>query len=154
MKIVVLSDSHNSLSFDEGAFLAEKPDMLIHCGDGAGQAESLSFVAPCPVKYVCGNCDSMGKYFEVIEIEKHKIFVTHGHLYEVSSSLSQLNKATEENGCDIVLYGHTHIPHIELAYGKWFINPGSTSRPRDFYKPTYAVVNIIGDKIYPELKEI
>ena len=48
-----------------------------------------------------------------------------------------------EKGCDIVMYGHTHRPDIDLDGGIIAINPGSLTYPRQQgRKPTYVIMDI------------
>ncbi len=153
MNIYVLSDTHNSLFFSDFLRLAPSADMIIHCGDGKREAEMLKNYVSCPVYFVGGNCDISGKSEEIIEVEGHRIFATHGHRYDVKYSLSLLEQAAERNNADIVLYGHTHIPQTDFSGGRWYINPGSLCRPRDGYKQTYCILHLTKDRVYPEMAE-
>ena len=47
-----------------------------------------------------------------------------------------LLEAAHENGADIVLYGHTHIPRAERLDGIWFLCPGSIR------EGSYGIVDI------------
>jgi predicted phosphodiesterase len=33
-------------------------------------------------------------------------------------------------GCEAVVYGHTHVPQLELHRGVWILNPGSPTERR------------------------
>ncbi len=153
MNVYVLSDTHNSFFFSDFLRIATSADMIIHCGDGKRDAEMLKNYVSCPVYFVAGNCDISGKSEELVEAEGHRIFVTHGHRYDVKYSLSSLETAAEKNGADIVLYGHTHIPQADLVNGRWYINPGSLCRPRDGFKQTYCILHLTRDRIYHEMVE-
>ena len=54
----------------------------------------------------------------------------------------------------IYLHGHTHIKRFEKINDVYHINPGSTSRPRDDYQGSYAIVEIIDNNINVEFKFI
>ena len=41
----------------------------------------------------------------------HRFFCCHGHRYHVNYGIQTLSCAAYEKGCDIALYGHTHIPY-------------------------------------------
>ena len=43
----------------------------------------------------------------LIELDKHKIWMEHGHLFP---SLMTLAYRAKDNGADIALFGHTHEP--------------------------------------------
>ena len=47
----------------------------------------------------------------------------HGHLYRANQEL--MAYAAKENGCDIVIYGHTHRQVDKEEYGIRFLNPGA-----------------------------
>ena len=140
-------------SFNFAPFLeiAQKADMVIHCGDGTRDKEDLKATLSCPFYSVKGNCDFSGKREEIIEVEGHRIFVTHGDIYGVKYSDSGLLLKAKETNADIVLYGHTHIPDITFKENIWLINPGSLTRPRDNKEPTYCILEISGEKIKPNL---
>ena len=78
-----------------------------------------------------------------IEIDSFSFYITHGHRHSVKSGLTRIKKRGHDEKADVVLFGHTHISHIESEDGMWIINPGSISR---MYKrdknPTYASIMI------------
>ncbi len=151
MRIFVLSDSHNSFNFAPFLEIAQKADMVIHCGDGTRDQEDLKNVLTCPFHYVKGNCDISGKREEIIDILNHRILVTHGDVYGVKYSDSGLILKAKEVSADIVLYGHTHVPDITYKENIWLINPGSLTRPRYDKVPTYCILEISGETIKPNL---
>ena len=132
MRILVVSDTHGRTDgLEEVLKKIGKIDMLIHLGDVIDDADYIQAIAPCPCYIVRGNCDfdvSLPPY-EVVQAGKHRIFCTHGHAYDVGYGNEFLIDAAKDRGCDIALYGHTHIPDTE--YGEVCVgNPGSLSRPR------------------------
>ena len=54
----------------------------------------------------------------------HLLVATHGHLHNEDSPLPL------QEG-DIELHGHTHVPRCEKIHGIYYVNPGSTSLPKD-----------------------
>ena len=58
------------------------------------------------------------------------MFITHGHSYYVSMGTKELKKEARRRGVDIVMYGHTHVPHLEVDGNLTVLNPGSLSYPR------------------------
>ena len=146
MRILVMSDTHGDLKNAQKAIeKSGKLDMVIHLGDIIGQDEQLKEMCDCPVKIVKGNGDfyTENKPVEVIALDKNKIFATHGHQYAVDWGLDRLCYAAQEQGCNIAMYGHTHIPDVSYNGGVTLINPGSISRPRQINrKPTYVLMEI------------
>ena len=49
----------------------------------------------------------------IIEVNRRKIFFTHGDLYGVKSSINNIYYRGRELGVDVVLFGHTHQQIIE-----------------------------------------
>ena len=78
----------------------------------------------------------------IVELCGKRIFITHGHRYDVNYSLMKLAYTALENGADICIYGHTHIPHLERYRDMYILNPGSLSRPRGGSGESYAVIDI------------
>ena len=76
---------------------------------------------------VRGNCDFGAKYPDVqnVEVGGKKIFVTHGHLFQVKFTPYNLICAARENKADIVCFGHTHCAMNEYEDGLYIMNPGS-----------------------------
>lgn len=107
--------------------------MIIHLGDIERDVEYLEAVYPeIPLHAVVGNNDPWVRreVEKVVEIEKVKIFLTHGHLYGVWDNGFRIAKRAEELGCSIALFGHSHVPVDEIYGSVRAFNPGSISRPR------------------------
>ena len=46
-------------------------------------------------------------------------------------------------GCDIVMFGHTHVPYLHQEDGITALNPGSISYPRqEGRRPSYIIMEI------------
>lgn len=146
MRILIVSDTHGSLrNFDEIIEREKKIDMLLHLGDIEGDDDYMEAVMDCPVHVVAGNNDFFSGLPGELEIEvgKYKVFMTHGHGYYVSAGTKRLKQAARARGADIVMYGHTHRPEIDLEDDVITINPGSLSYPRQpGRKATYVVMDI------------
>ena len=60
-----------------------------------------------------------------------------------SWSDAQVGDLLQEIDEDILLVGHTHIPHQRQVHGKWLINPGSVGFPKDGDpRPAYAILEL------------
>ncbi len=134
MKIGVVSDSHGDLySLDKTLSLMGDLDMIIHLGDHYKDIIKLNEKYRKPIEHVAGNNDysSESSYDRIIIVDGVKIFMTHGHRYGVYYDLSRLGFKAQEEGANVALYGHTHIRSRENYNGIIYLNPGSTSLPRD-----------------------
>ena len=150
LRILILSDSHGRNENVELAIAQVREEigefqMLIHLGD-VGDARELESLAGVPCYIVRGNTDYDAKLLNanVIEAGGHRIFATHGHLYQVDMRLDLLRFAALENDCDIAMYGHTHVPYLEEDPDDvTILNPGSISKPRQAdHRYTYMVMEI------------
>lgn len=148
MKILIISDTHRRHQLILKAIGMEAPfDALIHCGDIEGSIDDILPEPDYPVTVVRGNMDNSPWLFyedeEIVEARGHRIFVTHGHTHGVNWGLSDLKAAAKENACDVICYGHLHVPEILQEDGLLIINPGSLAKPRQSSpKPTYCVLHI------------
>ena len=146
MKILIISDTHKrNDNFFRVMDMIGPVDMVIHCGDIEGSEYAIEAGAGCPVEMVAGNNDFFSQLpmEREFEIEKHKVWLTHGHHYYVSMGNERLKQEARSRGVDIVFYGHTHRPDIDLEDDVMVINPGSISYPRqDGRKPSYVLMDI------------
>lgn len=163
LRILIMSDSHGRNENVELAIAQVREEigefqMLIHLGD-VGDARELESLAGVPCYIVRGNTDYDAKLLNanVIEAGGHRIFATHGHLYQVDMRLDLLRFAALENDCDIAMYGHTHVPYLEEDPDDvTILNPGSISKPRQAdHRYTYMVMEIDDeDKVTYELRYV
>ena len=57
--------------------------------------------------------------------------------------MSHIKRAIEERNLDIVMFGHTHRPFLELDGDAVILNPGSISYPRQEGKnPSYIIMDL------------
>lgn len=136
---VILSDSHgrSAKALEKLAPLFAENDYIIHLGDGATDMRSVFSQYPQKT-YICrGNCD-WGGYGEeeyVIETEGVSVLLCHGHKYGVKGELRRLAAAAKSRGCEVALYGHTHLASIERVDGVLCICPGALS---SYFEPSYC----------------
>lgn len=163
LRILIMSDSHGRNENVELAIAQVREEigefqMLIHLGD-VGDAREIESLAGVPCYIVRGNTDYDVKLLNanVIEAGGHRIFATHGHLYQVDMRLDLLRFAALENDCDIAMYGHTHVPYLEEDPDDvTILNPGSISKPRQAdHRYTYMVMEIDDeDEVTYELRYV
>ncbi len=78
-----------------------------------------------------------------LKIGKYKVWLTHGHTYYVSMSIERLRDAARARGVDIVMFGHTHRPYLDVEQKPMVLNPGSLSYPRqEGRKASYIIMEI------------
>ena len=57
-------------------------------------------------------------------------------------------------GCEAVVYGHTHLPQVELFEGVWILNPGSPTERRRAPVRAMLVLEVRNGTIQPTLIEL
>lgn len=147
MKILIVSDTHGVNYFFDAVYNRVKPvDLVIHLGDAAGGVTHIEQLVESELKMVAGNNDYSSSLpdDDIIQIGKHKAFITHGHRYGVYFSNELIKEEAKRRGADIVMYGHTHVPLIDMSCDDiWAVNPGSISMPRqEGHKPSYIIMDI------------
>ncbi|MBO8138111.1 MAG: metallophosphoesterase [Desulfotomaculum sp.] len=157
MRIGVLSDTHGNLEAARIALTCMgEIDLLLHAGDHFKDAHQLAKSKELLVCAVVGNCDWDMQEPEdlLIDAAGKKIWLTHGHKYNVKFSHHMLVKKALQHKIDVVVYGHTHIPVIEEQEGILIFNPGSASRPRGSRGPTYGMLVIDNQQVIPYLYDL
>lgn len=145
MKVLIVSDTHKKNENYFKILEMHKPDMVIHCGDVEGSEYAITQAADCPVHIVLGNNDFFSELPRELELEiaGRKVLVTHGHNYYVSVGNERIKREAIDRGMDMVFYGHTHRPVVDINDDIIAVNPGSLSYPRqEDHIPTYAIMEI------------
>lgn len=143
MKLLAASDTHgNTAQLRRMLELEPDAQALLFLGDGLRDLAKLSEkYTGLRIYAVRGNCDY--SCFEPAEglaaFDGLLFFYTHGHGYEVKWTLTPLKTAARQRGAEVVLFGHTHMPHYEYENGLYVFNPGSLGNPRAG-RPSYGVI--------------
>jgi uncharacterized protein len=143
MKVLILSDSHGLTKelLDIKERHKNDVEFMLHLGDSelSSQSEEMSGFS-----VVRGNCDFDSNYPNdmIVLLNGLKVYLTHGHLYNVKMSLMNLSYRAREVGASIVCFGHSHIAGAELIDDVLFINPGSFRLPRMRKERTYVIVEV------------
>lgn len=150
MKAVIVSDSHGRFGGIQDVIEREAPfDLFLHAGDIQGSIGRIEEWAGCPVYAVKGNCDWSGDYPQerMVPFGSHRIFLTHGHRYGVKTEHRTLAMAAKEQGADVAVHGHSHVPAVNEGYGVIVLCPGSIAEPRQQNRrPTYMVLETVPGK--------
>ena len=165
MKLLIATDVHGSAYWAERIveeFKRNYCDQLILLGDVYYHGPRNPFpkdYAPMKVAEIFnaiadkivaikGNCDSevdeMISDFpfvtkKIIPWCGHKLFLTHGHVYN-KDNLPDLSKD------DVLFYGHFHKNELEFVNGVLCVNVSSASLPKD--RPSFCIVDEDGVALY------
>ena len=146
MKILIVSDTHGHdrnleiILEQVGAI-----DHFIHLGDVEGHEDYIEQIVDCPVHMVAGNNDFFSDLprEEEFWLGNYRVFITHGNYYGVSMGTSRLKEEALSRKAQIVMYGHTHRPEIDIQDNITILNPGSLSYPRQWGRePSYIMMEI------------
>jgi putative phosphoesterase len=136
MKIGIISDTHGKIHPRALEMLAEV-DHILHAGDIGGEhvLETLRRIAP--VTAVGGNVDGFqcGEAGPVARVNLGglRFFIT--HIIDRPSRLAgEVGDELRKEDADVVVFGHSHLPHNEKLGGRWYFNPASAG-PRRFDYP-------------------
>ncbi|MBR0062622.1 MAG: metallophosphoesterase [Oscillospiraceae bacterium] len=152
MKIVIFSDSHGAVEAMRTIVSEEKPDAVIHAGDGLRDIKSIEDDYPgVKFHYVPGNCDfgSFEPGTKMPVIGGKTFFLTHGHGYYVKYGLDSIINNACASGADVLVFGHTHEAYCGNVNGLLVINPGSVG-----YGRTYGVLTLDGSRMWYEAKSV
>ncbi|MBK3493491.1 metallophosphoesterase [Viridibacillus sp. YIM B01967] len=146
MRILVMSDTHGDATVIERVVQHEQDvDAVFHCGDSELSFGATEFRNMYKVR---GNCDYDKQFADdvIAEIDGQTIYMTHGHLYNVKTTLLPLSYRSAEVSANIVLFGHSHLLGAELIDDTLFVNPGSLRLPRGRKEKSYAIIEFDGAK--------
>jgi putative phosphoesterase len=132
-------------------------DLVIHAGDLVSLAflDELRALGP-PVRAVAGNVDEAALRAVlpervVVEAAGARIGVVHDGGRRAGR---EARLAAAFAGCDAVLFGHSHLPHVSSHEGVWILNPGSPTERRRAPTRTMLELRVTGRAIEPELIDL
>lgn len=149
-KLGIVSDTHGFLNETLLAvrlFREHGVQAVIHCGDigGGGIVEAFQELE---AHFVLGNmdCDEVtvrrvveetGNHFHgwfgSIERAGKRIAFLHGHQSE------KMDQEIESGNWDLICYGHTHVPALQMNGKTMLLNPGAF---KNVLRPTIAIVTL------------
>ena len=159
MKLMFASDIHGDIVGAKKAFAAfekERAEKLVLLGDllyfgprntlkeSYNPREVIRLLNKNREKLLCvrGNCDAevdqmvlefpiMSEYAYLC-VDGFSLLLTHGH--KINKENANLQRG------EILIHGHTHVLCIEsFGRGNLYINPGSTTYPKENNPPSYMV---------------
>lgn len=146
---LVFSDSHgNTTVLRRLIDIARESDYVIFSGDGYYDLNVFPQSVRDKTIDVVGNCDFTLKKDmkeKVVEIENSRVFVTHGDLYDTYVGYEKVLARAKELGCNVAIYGHSHIQALNVVDGVTLINPGTLQRFSKVKTYVYLVFN--GDEV-------
>ena len=128
-------------------------DFACFLGDGLSDLEGLEERFGIPIYAVRGNCDGSwlsgaAPETRIVARSGHRLLLTHGHRFGAKGGVGGLIVAARAEACDIVLFGHTHLPQETYVseYGMYLFNPGSIGHPREG-APSFGLLMLSGKNV-------
>jgi putative phosphoesterase len=135
----------------------EKVDYIIHAGDLVELAVVDELDQIAPVLAVRGNSDGLEVANALPRLNSMKVFdwkIGVIHDQNLLYGANKMNEIAEENGFNVVVYGHTHVASIKWEDKILFINPGSPTDPAGtLNKPSVGLLKITKEGIAPQIVE-
>jgi hypothetical protein len=132
-RIGIISDTHGVLHPAVPGVFA-KVDHIVHAGDIGGVHVLKALRALAPVTSVDGNNDdATGE--EIVRTKLGTLRVLLTHILPRPRKLdARVVASLRDEPADVVVFGHSHLPHNEVVEGVRYFNPASAG-PRRFNFP-------------------
>jgi uncharacterized protein len=150
LRVVVLSDTHAPRRWKRcPPAVAEQlrgADVILHAGDVCTASVLDELAAYAPVHAVLGNNDGPDVAAwgapETVELDLGGLRV--GMVHDSGPAAGRLVRLRRRfAGCDLVVFGHSHIPMDVEAGGFRILNPGSPTDRRRQPHGTLAVLRVL-----------
>ena len=143
-RIGIIADTHGFVH-PRVADVFANVDHIVHAGDIGGDRVLRALEQLAPVTSVLGNNDDDDGFAIVRKtIGGTKLLITH-ILPRPHKLRADVAASLRKRPADVVVFGHSHLPHNEVVGGVRFFNPASAG-PRRFDYPT-SVGIIEGDRV-------
>lgn len=133
-------------------------DLIIHAGDIVELDVLKDLESMAPVVAVHGNMDFDEVRTELPEMDSIEVLGKRiGIVHDAGIfGTEKMKRIAEENGFDILVFGHTHAQFFMEEDGKTFVNPGSATNPIPPFlvKASVALLRISKEGVEPIFVEL
>ena len=156
MLVAVISDTHMPRGArtlpGECARRCEAADLILHLGDVVAVSVLDDLRALGRVDAVYGNMDEPPlreslPQRHVVDIDGVRIGMVH---IPGPRAGREARLVSWFPGCQAVVFGHTHVPHVERFAGVWILNPGSPTERRSAPARSMLELEIAHGELYPK----
>ena len=150
LRIGLISDTHGLVRTEAVAAL-KGCNHILHAGDIDGPEVLVELRRLAPVTAVRGNNDH-GPWaraipeYEVIEFGAVSVYVRHDE--------GQLDVDPKGAGFQVMMFGHSHKPRVEMRDGVLFVNPGSAGPRRCKLPVAVGELLISGERVEARIIEL
>lgn len=164
-KIAVVSDTHGNLEGLRAAVREitsrEKIDLFIHLGDNYEDAEVFDefeydyLRVPGVFHDLYANARVPNRIIEKVEGWNLMLSHTHeSHSHDLPGD-PRPEALVGSGKVEVLLFGHLHVPSIEVQKGVLLVNPGHLKDgDKRGYPPSYAILDVSGDRIDARIVEL
>lgn len=147
-RIGIISDTHGLLR-PGVADLFANVDHILHAGDVGGEHVLRALRELAPVTYVGGNNDDGSDGLDIVRVTLGgvRILLTH-ILPKPEKPRAEVIASLTKQPADVVVFGHSHLPHNEVIHGVTFFNPASAG-PKRFSNP--ILVGMLDNGVFRHL---
>ena len=127
--VLIVSDTHGRvtrlnelIAYRQKLLSKDEVLNLIFLGDGLKDLFACKEYDNIITHTVRGNCDigvpfsPYGEeipFYRVVTLGNYRVFMTHGHIFNVKYNRDELCRAAAVENADIAIFGHTHMPTLE-----------------------------------------
>ena len=139
-RIGVIADTHGLIRPEALAAL-DGADRIIHAGDVGGEHVIAALKAIAPVTYVGGNNDDGTDGLDIVRLRIGglRILLTH-ILPRPRKPDMRVVESLQRHPADLVIFGHSHLPHNEVLGGITYFNPASAGSRRFDYPIAVGII--------------
>lgn len=142
-RLGIISDTHG-IVHPRIADVFASVDAIVHAGDIGGGHVLDALRALAPVTFVEGNVDDgAGEGIVRANLGGFRILLTHV-LPRPHAPADRIVRSLRDEPADLVVFGHSHLPHDEWIGGVRYFNPASAG-PRRFDYP--VSVGLVADGV-------
>ncbi|HYR18971.1 MAG TPA: metallophosphoesterase family protein [Myxococcales bacterium] len=149
MRIGVISDTHGLLR-PEALSALRRADHLLHAGDIGGEEVLAALHEIAPVTAVAGNVDGFrcgdARGTARVVLEGVRFYLTH-ILERPGQPRPEVQADLRREAADVVVFGHSHLPHDEVLSGVRFFNPASAGPRRFDYPVSVGMLEVRGGRV-------
>lgn len=133
-------------------------DLILHAGDFVEWDVYRQLADTATLHAVCGNMDQaeLREFLPqrlVLELKGKKIGMCHGSGPPAGLEKRVLREFGEK--CDVLIFGHSHVPYNRKIGDTLVFNPGSLSwNMASPFDSTYGILTIEGDDVWAEIVEL
>lgn len=128
-----------------------KVSRILHMGDFTDEIAVPLLEAIAPLEAVAGNNDPEGLHRrfgrrKIVEVDGVRIGLVHGDQGRARTTHENAIAAFAGDRVDVILYGHSHQPKVDVRDGVLVANPGSPTDKRMQPLYSYGILTLDGGR--------